>query len=507
MDEAFSLLIERFPKFAFLELGFEKEEAIAPIDLTDLDLLYVYGIGSSIYGEVKKWLKENEARRLVFLEDDFSKMGSFLQSKEALEILKNKQVHIEVFSRKSIDNLARQFPVKRVELVASPSKKMSRALRLKILRKTLTAYSLRYDREHSFYLFKHFLENVKHLPHSFYANGLKNAFKDVPAIVCGAGPSLFPTLETLRTLENKGLIIAGGSTIAALSSQGIKPHFGMALDPNEEEYLRMRNSFAFEMPLLYSTRVHPKIFQTMNGPFGYMRSGIGGLSELWLEEELGLQEPLLANFSQEAMSVTAICIGWARFLGCNPILLNGIDLAYTDNQRYSPGVVKEGGIPKGRRLIKKKGVYTELHWLMESAAISQFAKKQKGVQFINTTRGGIGFKGIEYQEISEAVKGFRARSLRCEVFEKILQSPMPKNTAKIVEEKIEELKKSLDRVIDHLRVLAKEKKGSEALAEMDLYEEIAYVSHFFDIHQIFPKEDNFWSKALEFALQYKKIIL
>ncbi len=333
-------------------------------------------------------------------------------------------------------------------------------------------------------------------------------------MICGAGPSLSSTIDSLRELENKALIIAGGSTLAALTSRGIRPHFGMALDPNEEEYLRMRNSFAFEVPLLYSTRVHPGTFQTMNGPFGYMRSGIGGMTELWIEEELGLQEPLLGDFSQETLSVTAICIGWAEFLGCNPILLNGIDLAYTGKQRYSPGVAKEmpfkefvRGKAAADRLLRRKDrsgkmVDTAVRWVMESAAISDFAKRHPHVRFINTTEGGIGFKGIDYMPIGEAIEEFEERELRSEVFEKICASPMPEKTAQVIEEKVRELDESLGRVIEFLRILSGEKKGSKALAEVEMRDEIAYVVLFADLHQTI--ELGKWGEWLSFALAYKK---
>lgn len=525
--EAFSLLMERFPALGLMAHAWtEKEpvaEALPPISFGKSQVLYYYGLGNgSAYFQCKEWLQENKERQLIFLEDEPGIISSFLHHSNAVEILSDRQVHMELFSRKAreIASLAKRFPVQRVEVASLPSKKRHlQRLRLQLLRKTALTHAIHLDRLQGFQSFENFSKNVHRLASSFYANALKDAFNNVPAIVCGAGPSLQQSMDVLRKQEKKALLIAGGSTLAALSSQGVLPHFGMAVDPNLEEYRRMKNSFAFEAPLLYSTRVHPAIFQTCNGPFGYMRSGIGGSAELWIEEELGLLDPLLGHYlSPESISVTSICIAWAQFLGCNPILLNGIDLAYTGNRRYAPGVAEEGEpafqaidaeksaadrIIKRKNRFTKEPVYTAVRWLMESASISYFAKKHPEVRFLNTTAGGIGFKGIDYMPLAEAVKEFPERELRKMVCEKVSAAAMPPGAVNIIAGKMGELRASLLRVIDSLKIIAKEKKGSSALAEMEMKEEIAYLCLFYDIYQVLKPGPDFWKEFLRLAEKYE----
>lgn len=527
-SEAASVLMERFPSLGLMAgtWGSKEisEEPIVPIDLTQVEVFYFYGLGNgAAYFQCKEWLQQSSERRLIFLEDDPELISSFLYLPEALEILSHPQVELELFSKKGeeIEALAQRFPVKRVEFSGLKSKKGVQNLRLQCLRKTALSHALYIDRLHGYQPFRNFVENIQYLPHSFYANGLKGAFQDVPAIVCGAGPSLQKSLPLLKELENRALIIAGGSTLAALSSQGILPHFGMAIDPNLEEYRRLKNSFAFEVPLLYSTRVYPGIFQTCNGPFGYMRSGIGGVPELWLEEELGLLDPLIGEeLSSETISVTAVAIAWAQFLGCNPILINGVDMAYTGNKRYASGVMEEEEIAfqtidkeksAADRILKRKDregnpIFTAVRWVMESASISHFAKKHPEVCFINTTDGGIGFKGIDFAPLKEAIAGFKKRDLRRLVHEKIDQHPMPLFTKEKIGERMGELKESLARLIGHLQILSKEKKGSAAVAEMDLKEEIAYLYLFYDIYQVLKQDSQFWKKWLELSLKYQEML-
>ncbi|OGN55532.1 MAG: hypothetical protein A3D96_04190 [Chlamydiae bacterium RIFCSPHIGHO2_12_FULL_44_59] len=523
-NRALELLFDKCPAIGLMVNSWEEEEvveeALPELKLEKAEVLYFYGLGKGeIYNHSKEWLKENIQRKIIILEDLPGVIAAFLYEPSAIDLLSDRQVFLEYFTPtdEAIEAILHRFKSQRIEVLGLNSKGGLEELRLKLLRKSALSYALHMDRLHGYQPFQNFVENLFLLPHSFYANGLLGKFKNIPAIVCGAGPSLQKTIDTLRQLDNRALIIAGGSTLAALSSQGIMPHFGMAIDPNLEEYRRFKNSFGFEVPLLYSTRVHPGIFQTCNGPFGYMRSGIGGALELWLEEELGLLDPLLGkNLSEETVSVTGICLALAVEMGCNPVLINGVDLAYTDNLHYAPGIDGEEAVEFKKidnektaadQILKRKDrlgnpIYTAVRWVMEAASISHYAKAHPEVQFINTTFGGLGFEGIEYQPIEEVVKPFLPTDLRTRVFETIENSPMPQQTELTVHRSIQELQESLARVIACLRILAKEQKGSEALAEMDLKEEMATLYLFYDIAQVLGTE-GFWKNWLELALKYQ----
>jgi len=530
-SEHAGLLMERFPRLGLLAGTWEAlepvYEVLGEVALQGVELLYVYGIGDGrVYEQLSAWLHEEKKRQLVFLEDEPGYLAFLLEQEGTKKLLSDEQVFIELFSSgrlraKELTAIAEKFPIRKVEVLALPSRstRRFRSLRLTLLRKTTLAHGIHLDRLHGYQPFQNFVQNLKHLPRSFYANGMKGTFPKVPAIVCGAGPSLQAAIPLLRKYQDQLLIMGGGSTLAALSSQGIIPHFGMAIDPNIEEYLRFQNSFAFETPLLYSTRVFPQIFQTCNGPFGYMRTGIGGMMELWIEEVLGLKERLLGDhLTGETMSVTAICLAWAQFLGADPIFLSGVDLAYTDQKRYSPGVAEE--VPfaqlqteKGAsdHLYKRKDrlgrpVYTAVRWVMESNCLSHFAKKHPKTTFINTSEGGIGFKHIPYQPLEEVLARYCTQKLDLEqrVHEKIFASPMPAHAAETIHSKMEELKQSLDRIIGHLEILAKDtSEGRRALAELDLLEEMAYPYLFYDAQKLFGDKEEKWELFYNQARRYR----
>lgn len=486
------------------------------LDLEDKEAIYIYGIGLGYpYLALYSWLKESEKKDLIFLEDDPEVFSTFLHTALAEQIIQDPQVTFYFFhesekKQETIKQITHYFPVEKVEVFALPlymkiKLKKYQYLRLTILRRSLLSHAVFNDRMNSQVPFRNFLENIFRLNESFYANILKGVFQNIPAIICGAGPSLDKSLDLLKQVENRGLIFAGGSTLAALSSHGILPHMGVIVDPNEEEFDRLKKSFAFEIPMFYSTRVHPLVFSTFNAFLGYMRAGIGGIPELWIEEELRLDGELISKgLDDESLSVTTICIALADFLGCSPIILNGCDLAYSQKKRYAQGVLedKENRIPK-QKLLKRKGVSgkyvdTSVQWIMESYAISEFAKRYSKSTFFNASEEGLGFSGIEnvsFQTLFDQALT-KEYDLRSWLYAEIQNQYVPLSSDEHLKKLIKKLALSTERCQKLVKTMIEEieriqdgsyQSGKMVLAEMDLKEEDAYCYLFYDLFQNLEK--------------------
>ncbi len=394
------------------------------LDLEEIEILYVYGIGLGYgYSALESWLKKEPQRRVIFLEDDLGALATFLQGEMAARILDDAQVLLRFVRdwEADLEELAQTFPCAHIAVTALPAyakknkAKLAR-IRLKLLRSSSSFHAFFSEALFAHKLLTNLAPNLKRLPEAFYANKLEGKYAGVPAIICGAGPSLKSALPTLKTLEHKALIIAGGSAIAALSNQGVTPHLGIALDPNPEEFDRLRASSALEIPLLFAGRLRPDVFLTCNGPIGYLKSDTGGLFETWMEERLGIEGSAIGpDLGREAFSVTTLAIAYACSLGCSPIVLVGVDLAFTGKQRYADGVVVHNTINKRElkkdkratdRLLRRKDrtgkiVYTLVKWVMESECIADYAKAHPECQFLSATDGGLGFPGIDYISLEE----------------------------------------------------------------------------------------------------------
>ncbi|MBI5346759.1 MAG: motility associated factor glycosyltransferase family protein [Chlamydiae bacterium] len=421
-EENYSILSSRFAISSFfaqsLKSTFKKKKWQEPKDwqeslkLHEVEILYVYGLSLS-FDRVKKWLHEKKERRVIFFEDNPNKLNLFLHQEKAKEILEDPQVYVYYLISEELflQDIALNFFSDKV-LVATSKKETQKFLNLKshILKRSTFAHYYCFDRINASKLFINFLKNVKKLPTSFYLNKLKDQFKNIPAIICGAGPSLDLSIKLLSKLKSQALIIAGGSAIAALTKQGISPHFGVVIDPNEEEYLRMKKNMDPSIPMLYSTRVHPDVFKTFKGSFGYFKAEIGGKSETWLDKALNLQEELLdKELLDRSLSVTSTCIAIAAYLGCSHIILNGVDLAFSNQKLYADGVID----PKDNKLNlanlisiqdkNKKPSFTSITWMMEGDNISQWAQKSKH-KLIDATPFGYELKGVKKMSLEDFFK-------------------------------------------------------------------------------------------------------
>jgi hypothetical protein len=468
------------------------------------------GMGA-LSAALKKWLREKRERRLILLEDDLAAIDACLSGEFARELFLNPQIIVHYFTDLSqLDELIAYYACDRIEVAAlesyrSKKKRKFQQLRLKLLRQSATAHAILTEALYSHKLLSNLLPNIRRWHGSFLASGLKGKFQGIPAVICGAGPSLEANLSTLKELEDRALIIAGGSTIAALSNRGITPHLGIALDPNPEEYGRLKAASAFEIPLIYATRLQPDVFNTQNGERGYLVSDTGGPCERYFEKEVGIDaDPIGPELGPEAFSVTTLAIALAVEMGCNPIFLNGIDLAYTGMRRYAEGVVPSSKVSLNEilqvkkapdRLLRRKDinghyVHTLVKWVMESDCIAAYAKAHPQVSFINVSPGGIGFSGISNQSLLEAIEECATSplDLRGLVHAEIQQLKIASSKEKIAQS-MQEVKESLIRLSviaqEMLEELERVKKlpflegiclptGRMAILEIDFQEERAF---------------------------------
>lgn len=494
--EIAALFLERFPRYALAlrEWAPSPQKKAAPklnnLPLESAQILYLYGLESKAALELLPWLSLDPKRRLIFLEPNTGEIASFLEEESAQEILLQKQIeiyHLPKRRRKSllIDELSKRYSSKAVFVCYCKGNRQAFSrLKVELLRKTAVAFTFHVELLKSPVLLSNLKKNCASIPESFCVESLKGAFASIPAIICGAGPSLQNALGILRNLQQKALIIAGGSAITALSLQGIEPHLAVALDPNEEEFERLKNSCAFQTPFLFSLRLNSDSLAVSNGPLGFTRSTMSGTIPLWLEKEIGLSPPLIGQvLAPGSYSVTMISAAIAYHLGCNPILFDGIDLAYTENRRYAEGVeateTKELLQPYDRLLNKraKSGakVTSAIRWVMEADALSKLAKKNPDRRWIQCTANGLAIKHLESMPLADAAKLLTQEwDLGGIIHQAISSAPMPREALPLYLEKLKELESSLDRLLEHLDALVKNTPGLAILAELEMIEEPAY---------------------------------
>ncbi len=495
----------------------------AHLKLDQVEVLYVFGVGLGYaYKAAKRWLHENSKRHLVFLEDDLSVLSHLFEMPMGATLLKDPQVTLrysnDLLNDKELsDWLCWDFLLKPIVVTAFGGyarhrKQLLAELRLKLpfdhhrVNEAIDEYL-----DHGISYFRNFYANVLCLHESYFGDGLFGKFKNVPAVICGAGPSLDKVLQQLGSLGNKALIIAGGSATNALTSHAVQPHFAAGVDPNSQQYQRYVLQSAYEVPFFYRQRLNHTAFGLVHGPKLYL-SGSGGYDiASWFEACLGLEGQDL----DEGHNVINLCTSITEALGCNPIIFVGLDLAYTGMKAYAPGVthtsevdekhiLSNTGIDKAavvREDIYGQPIYTLWKWIAESEWLGSFASEHPETTFVNATEGGLGIPGVPNQPFYEIVDQYLQKEdadLRGDVWKAMQKSRLPADAQERLSIGWIELEASLRRCVDHFETILAElkalwiqveespqgpvnlKSGLMALTELELEDEVAY-RHVLDI--------------------------
>jgi len=406
-----------------------------------VDILYIYGIGLGYYYLVlKDWLKEDRKRHVVFIEGDPRVVRCFLETELATEILNHRQVHIWLLTslreRKLDDD--ESFSAYDAQIGERIFTFAERTYRIFALQSYFVAYFTFFDilyrqlclnlshiqlwldsyrEEESFLVAQNFYTNIFRISEAVPASKMAEELRGIPTILCGAGPSLTKHLPLLNTLKNQAIIVSSGSATNALGAAKVIPHFAGGLDPYPIQESRLLTHSASKVPLIYINRYYGKALQKWRGPLIYtvttsVKSLIGDMGIIeWFEKQLNIlsQEKLSTGYTTSNFLLDAL-----RYFGSDPVILIGMDLAYTNQRRYATGVSTEPEIIVKNTLlvpcIDGSTVETRIIWCLEAAHIDQLKKKYPSFRILNATEGGmivVSTPNVKFKEtISEHLHDF-----------------------------------------------------------------------------------------------------
>ena len=177
---------------------------------------------------------------------------------------------------------------------------------------------------------KHLLQNLAGYLRRPVPARWEGALAGVPAFVCAAGPSLDVSAPHLAAAAGGGVIFAADSALNTLARHGVTADFVVSVDLAKlpEKCLPAGRTPARVVLAPVSPPTWTAAFPPGRTSFVSSRQLTGD----WLARA-GLGAPALAV--AENCGVTALEL--ARFLGCAPIHLFGLDLALTDQQRHTAG--------------------------------------------------------------------------------------------------------------------------------------------------------------------------
>ncbi|CRX37779.1 6-hydroxymethylpterin diphosphokinase MptE-like protein [Estrella lausannensis] len=406
----------------------EAERWASTLKLKEINTLFVYGIGLGYYYEpLKGWLTDSRDNYLVFLEDDAEVLYHFLQTARAKEILRNPKVRIIFLEgvkgdSRRLDAMATHFstnPYQTTALMYYLKNRVDQLLDLNTKLEYLLNLKKFIHEEYESMgapFYRNFYVNLLKLPNSLIGSRLFKRFQGIPAIICGAGPSLEKNIDVVKRLKDKALIIAGGTSVNALNAAGINPHFGFGVDPNPDHSLRILTNEAFMVPYFYHMRMNSTALNMLHGDLYYQNVTKTYPVSYWIEKKLGIKAfPIEGGYN-----VVNASLDMAEALGCSPIITVGVDLAYSEGKSYaaiqSVHPVAEGVmnfVTKNEReeLIPRvdihgKPVLTLWKWMLEAVWYSKFLVSHPQSVVINATEGGIGFPGVPNMTLKEVEEAY-----------------------------------------------------------------------------------------------------
>jgi hypothetical protein len=302
------------------------------------------------------------------------------------------------------------------------------------------------------------LDNIHHMATSPDIGELAGQFEDIPFILVGAGPSLDDSIDFLKKVQDKAIIVTSNSPYRKLINSGIKPHLVVTADPLSPTLAGFQNVSLEGVPLACPFSAYPEIVKQFSGriiSWVTFTPMIDALKD-FMGEKPGT--PVM-----EKGTVSACVLDISRVLGSKKVLFIGQDMCvrsdgkyYTDDSSYSDSGAHFTNKMEGHRLPGNTidEVIVEGRLFVYLKTFEQFIAENKNVEYRNLAATGVKVCGADYITQEDALNWVGVSSSSSPFSDKITellnnQKQMPELT-----EIFSGLKTFLENLLEHCLSLA-----------------------------------------------------
>lgn len=252
------------------------------------------------------------------------------------------------------------------------------------------------------------LENVPLMATSPDVGELADQFKDTPFILIGAGPSLDESIEFLKTVQQRAIIVASNSSYRKLINSGIKPHLVVTADPMPPTLAGFQNVSLEGVPLACPFSAYPEIVRRFSERIlsWVTFSPMVDIIKQHLGEKPGT--PIM-----EQGTVSGCVLDLSRVFGCKKVLFIGQDMCvradgkyYTDDSNYSDSGSHYVSKVEGHRLpgntLEEVTVEGRLYVYLKT--FEKFIAENPTVEYRNLAKTGVRVEGAPYLDYESALK-------------------------------------------------------------------------------------------------------
>lgn len=250
----------------------------------------------------------------------------------------------------------------------------------------------------------HIVDNWNNMLRGIGINEFKDKYKGVPAIIVSAGPSLDKNIEEIKRAYGKALIFTVDATAEKVMNLGVIPDSISTIERPDKMY-----------SIFYEKMKLPKksIFL---GPPVVTKSILDKFKNLIITGRSG--EPTVKTVTdileydsvELGISCAHVPFAFAKYIGAEPIILIGQDLAFTKEGNTHFGeaseVAKKGAknseltlvIGNNGEMLQTTDVFSKFITWFESEIANE-----PNTTFINATEGGARIKGTKVMKFSEVI--------------------------------------------------------------------------------------------------------
>ena len=338
---------------------------------------------------------------------------------------------------------------------------------VKQIREVLSSeiFNLGNSLEDIFMGFRNTYRNTKAMATSNTFEEIKNKYINVPAIVVAAGPSLDKNIEYLKKAQGKAVILSCDACVRACENVGVVPDVVATIERVKEtyEFYYKAKTFDEKTVLVAPTVAYPDIFREFKGK-KIINYKVDDGPDAWVAEFFENM-----SFSNLGVSCANTAFRVAVEAGCNPIILIGQDLAFTDEKIHSDSThtVFEGDNDDRNfdgnyvedvngGMVKTNEIY---NWFRAWFEFMTASLKDRKV--IDATEGGAKIKGTEIRKFSEVVDEYCVKEVE-PLVTKLQDIELDRQKYK---ESLEKLLKSADKEIATLKKI--QKKSNKYLKKLN----------------------------------------
>ncbi len=279
---------------------------------------------------------------------------------------------------------------------------------------TFTIVDLSTQMEHGRLFQANAVANIEAVALAHPISPLKDVYRGVPGFCVAAGPSLGKNLQQLAGLHDRCVIASVDTALWPLVGAGVQPDVVVAIDPHPVSVKLTGGRDLGDLCLFFDQEVCPQVPASFVGP--HLACDIGANLPRWTQQVIGCKGEI-----PKGVTVAHTTFFLLRYMGCDPIVFLGLDLAFPSGRTHVQGSAKTWG-GSVKQYLHETGVMTrEIDDIFghKVKTLTNFESFQTRFEVevaatpqrvIDATEGGARIRGTDVMKLREVIARFLPRN-------------------------------------------------------------------------------------------------